>query len=118
MRVRESVRESERESENESEKENVNENENENKNDDVNDSDDNEIKQINDCFKMIDETKSFEEQINLLRKIDYLNEYWHMCYYDDDKELNLKIFMLKLHTLQKTLTKSYLKKYLVIHLQH
>ena len=75
MRVRESVRESENESESEeSEKENVNENENENKNDDVNDSNDYEIKQINDCFKMIDETKSFEEQINLLRKTDYLNE--------------------------------------------
>ena len=75
MRVRESVRESENESESEeSEKENVNENENENKNDDVNDSNDYEIKQINDCFKMIDETKSFEEQINLLRKINYLNE--------------------------------------------
>ena len=44
---------------------------------------------------MIDETKSFKEQINLLRKIDYLNEYWHMSYYDDNKELNLKLFILK-----------------------
>ena len=42
---------------------------------------------------MIDETKSFEEQINLLREID-LSEYWHMKY-DYDKELNLKIFKLK-----------------------
>ena len=75
--------EDESESENESEKEYVNENEN--KNDDVIDSDDYEIKQINDCFKMIDETKSFKEHINLLRKIDYLHEYWHMCYYDTIK---------------------------------
>ena len=68
--------------------------ENENEKENENDDDDYEIKQINDCFKMIDETKSFEEQINLLRKIDDLNEYWHMRY-DYDKELNLKIFMLK-----------------------
>ena len=44
---------------------------------------------------MIYESKSFEDQINLLKKINYLNEYWHMRYYDDDKELNLKIFKLK-----------------------
>ena len=44
---------------------------------------------------MIDEKKSFEEQINLLRKIDYLNGYWHMCFYDDNEELNIKIFKLK-----------------------
>ena len=93
------MRESENESENENESVNENESENENENesvkDNVNDDDDYEIKQINDCFKMIDETKSFKEQINLLRKIDYLKEYWHMCYYYDNKELNLKIFMLK-----------------------
>ena len=44
---------------------------------------------------MIYESKSFEDQINLLKKMNYLNEYWHMRYYDDDKELNLKIFKLK-----------------------
>ena len=44
---------------------------------------------------MIDEKKSFEEQINLLRKIDYLHGYWHMCFYDDNEELNIKIFKLK-----------------------
>ena len=32
---------------------------------------------------MIDETKSFEEQINFLREID-LSDYWHMKY-DYDK---------------------------------
>ena len=73
---------------------NENESVNESEKDNVNDDDDNEIKQINECFKTIDETKSFEEQINLLRKIDDLNEYWHMRY-DYDKELNLKIFKLK-----------------------
>ena len=56
--------------ESDSNNKNVNENENENENDD----DEYEIKQINNCFKMINETQSFEEQINLLRKID-LSEY-------------------------------------------
>ena len=39
---------------------------------------------------MIDQSKSFEDQIKLFKKINYLNEYWHMRYNDDDKELNLK----------------------------
>ena len=65
------------------------------KKDNVNDNDDDyEIKQINNYFKMIDEIKSFEEQTNLLREI-YLSQYWHMRY-AYDKELNLKIFMLKI----------------------
>ena len=42
---------------------------------------------------MIDETKSFEEEISLLKGMD-LSEYWHIKY-DDDKELNPKIFKLK-----------------------
>ena len=44
---------------------------------------------------MIDESKSFEDQINLLKKINFLFEYWNMGYYNDDKDLNLKIFKLK-----------------------
>ena len=51
--------------------------------------------QLHDYLKMISETKSSEEQIKLLKKKDYLNDYWQMRYYDDDKELNLKIFKLK-----------------------
>ena len=73
--------------------------ENNNNNNSNNNNDNNEndykIKQLNDYFKMIYESKSFEDQINLLKKINYLNEYWHKRYYDDDKELNLKIFKLK-----------------------
>ena len=53
------------------------------------------IKQINNYFKMFDESKSFEDQIKLLKKADYLYEHWHTSYYYDDKELNLKIFKLK-----------------------
>ena len=90
--------ENENESENESESDNENDddnnknNENENKNED---DDDYEIKQINDYFKMIDESISFEDQINLLKIMDDINRYWHMSYYDDDKDLNLKMFKLK-----------------------
>ena len=44
---------------------------------------------------MIDETKSFEKQINVLKKMNFLEEYWQTGYYDDDKESNLKIFKTK-----------------------
>ena len=54
----------------------MNESENGNENENENDGD-YQIKQINNCFKMIDESKSFEEQTNLLTEID-LNEYWHI----------------------------------------
>ena len=94
---------SESESDNENGNDNVNESESEsqsedNNNDDENeneDDDDYEIKKINDYFKMIDESISFEDQINLLKIMDDINRYWHMSYYDDDKDLNLKIFKLK-----------------------
>ena len=55
-------------SENSSENKNEIKNENKNENENENENDDYEIKQINNCFKMIDKAKSFEEQINLLRK--------------------------------------------------
>ena len=48
---------------------------------------------------MTDETKSFEERIKLLKKLDYL-DYWHMDY-DYDKELNRKIFKLKFGYISK-----------------
>ena len=48
---------------------------------------------MNNCFKINDETKSFEEQTNLLKGMD-LGKYWHIkCNYD--KKLNLNIFKLK-----------------------
>ena len=46
-------------------------------------------------FKTIDETKSFEEQIEILKNRDFLDEYWHEEYYHDNKELNLRIFKAK-----------------------
>ena len=44
---------------------------------------------------MIDKSISFEEQISLLKIMDDINKYWRKSHYDDDKELNLKIFKLK-----------------------
>ena len=64
------------------------ENKNENKSD-------YKIKQINNYFKNITESNSFEDQINLFKKMDYLDECSYTSYYDDDKEWNLKIFKLK-----------------------
>ena len=52
------------------------------------------IKQLSNYFKAIDKTKSFEEQIEILKAKDFLDEYWHEEYHDD-KELNLKIFKAK-----------------------
>ena len=53
------------------------------------------IKQLNNYFRTIGETKSFEEQIEILKKRDFLDEYWHVRYYRGNKELNLKIFKAK-----------------------
>ena len=76
-----------------SESGNENESENENENESENESC--KIRQINYCFKRIDKSESVEEQINLFKKIDYLNEFWYNSYYDNNKELHLKILKLK-----------------------
>ena len=78
--------ESDSENENESVSKDENENENENENESVkkdeseneNESDDGkyyEIIQINNNFKKIDETKSFKDQIDILKEIPWLNNY-------------------------------------------
>ena len=120
------VNDNDNENESESESESNNENNNDNLNESESESEDEsedtneeyyKIKQLNGYFKMIDETKSFEKQINLFKKMNILEEYWHTRYYDDNKEVNLKTFKAKfLHIFQIKLTKSYLQKYLVIHL--
>ena len=69
-----------------------NANDNDSDNDNV---DDYEIMKITNYFKTIDETKSFEYQTEELKKEEYLNECWHLCYYDNIKEINFKIFKLK-----------------------
>ena len=78
----------------------------------VNDNDDDEyykIKQINNWFKKTDKTKSFEEQIEILKTIDFLDEYWH-DYYHDDKELNNKIFKVKVAYLVNDVDEELFKK--------
>ena len=71
----------------------VNENENENENENVNKIDDNV--DTNNYFNIIDKTKSFEDQIEILKKMDDRSQYWDMNYCDDNKKLNFKIFKLK-----------------------
>ena len=82
----------------------VNEDNNDNDDNDDNDYDNNDddddddnitVKEITNNFKKIDETKSFEDQIDILKKIPWLNEYWDMDYYEDNKETNLRLFKLK-----------------------
>ena len=80
---------------------------NENKNDktlmssndddnDNNENDNNIIKQLNDNLdEIIDKSKSFEDQIKSIRKVENLNEYWFTDDYGD-KELEFKIVKLKL----------------------
>ena len=86
--------ESDSNNKNENENENVNENENENENE----RDDGQyyLEQLNNNFKEIDETKSFKDQIDILKKIPDLNDYWYIEYYEDNKEINLRLFKLKL----------------------
>ena len=85
---------------------------NENKNDDEaidqNEANDN-------LDKIIDKSKSFEDQTESLKKFEDLKG--NLPYNDyDDKELKSKYFKINSQTGQIVLTKSYLDKYLVIHL--
>ena len=66
---KESKNENENENENENKNENENENENESENENENDNEQYKIKQINNSFKNIDEKKSFEDQINIFKKL-------------------------------------------------
>ena len=55
-----------------------------------------EIRQLNNWFETIDQTKSLEEQTELLKERgEFLSEYWYVGYYHDNKELNYKIFKAK-----------------------
>ena len=83
---------------NENKNKSKNESENENENENENESDEEqyyEIKQISNKFKKIDETKSFKDQIDILKEIPWLNDYWYIEYYEDNKETNLRLFKLK-----------------------
>ena len=93
---------------------NNNNNESVNDNENVNDNDDDEeyykIKQINNWFKKIDKTKLFEEQIEILKTKDIFDEYWYDEYYHDNKELNNKIFKVKVAYLVNDVDEELFKK--------
>ena len=72
------------------------ESDNESDNDDKKDKYYYEIRQLNNWFETIDQTKSLEEQIGLLKERgEFLSEYWPVKYYRDNKGLNYKIFKAK-----------------------
>ena len=70
-----------------------------NKNENENDKTFITIKELNDDLdEIIDKSKSFEDQIKLIRKIENIIEYWHFDDYGD-KELGLKYFKINLANL-------------------
>ena len=74
------------------------------------------IKGLNDLLdEIIDKSKSFEDQIESFKKED-LKGYWPYNDYDDKELKNLNTLKYNLQTCQMKFTKSYLNKYLVIHL--
>ena len=65
----------ERDSNNKNENENENVNENKNENENESDNEQNyQIEKINNNFKNIDETKSFKDQVDILKEIPELND--------------------------------------------
>ena len=70
-----------------------------------------EIRQLNNWFETIDQTKSLEKQIELLKeREEFLNEYWYVRYYHDNKELNYKIFKAKAAYLLNELHEQFFKE--------
>ena len=90
------------------ENENENENKRKNENESVDKIDDNV--DTNNYFNIIDKTKSFEDQIEILKKMDDLNQYWDMDYRNVNKSLNFKIFKLKFAHISNDVDKQLLEK--------
>ena len=68
------------------------------------------IKELNDCLdEIIGKSKSFEEQIQSIRKVENLNEYWIIEDYSD-KELEFKIFEVTLAHLSNIIDKKVFKQ--------
>ena len=98
---------------------NKDENDNESVNDDDEDKDKDDdyiIKQLNNYFKTIDETKSFKEQIEILKTKDFLDEYWHFGYYHGNEELNHRIFKAKAAHILNDVDKQLLEKNIWSHI--
>ena len=76
----------------------------------MNQNNNNIIKQLNDSLdKIIGKSKSFEDQIKSIRKVENLNEYYFINDYGD-KELEFKIFKLKLAYLSNIIDKKIFKQ--------
>ena len=88
-------------------------NKNESKNENKDESDDGQyyLEQINNCFEKDDKTKPFKDQIDVLKEIPDLDDYWYIKYYEDNKVINLRLFKLKLAHILMMLMIIYLKKY-------
>ena len=68
------------------------------------------IKELNDCLdEIIDKSKSFEEQLESIRKVENINEHYFMEGYGN-KELEFKIFKLRLAHLSNIIDKKLLKQ--------
>ena len=90
------------------ESENISKNESENNNND--DDEFYEIKQLNKYFKTIDQTKSLEGQLKLLKEKEFLHKYWHIKYYHGANKINLKIFKTKAAYILKDLDEQLFEK--------
>ena len=68
------------------------------------------IKELNDCLdEIIGKSKSFEEQIQSIRKVENLNEYWIIEDYSD-RDLEFKIFEVTLAHLSNIIDKKVFKQ--------
>ena len=81
----------------------------ENKNETMN-RNNNIIKELNDHLnEIIDKSKSFKDQIKSIRKVENVNEFYFINDYSD-KELEFKIFKLKLAHLSNIIDKKLFKQ--------
>ena len=68
------------------------------------------IKKLNDHLdKIIDKSKSFEDQIKSIKKVENLNQFWFINGYGN-KELEFKIFKLRLAHLSNIIDKKLFKQ--------
>ena len=90
--------------------ENENEDDYENEDEDDETIKQNKIKVLNDYLdEIIDKSKSFEDQIESLKKVENLEEYYFINYFDD-KDLKFKIFKLKLAHLSNQIDEDLFKQ--------
>ena len=76
------------------------------------------MKDLNDNLdEIIDKSKSFEDQIKSIRKVENLEEYYFINDFSD-KELKSKIFKLKLAHLSNEIDEDLFEKHLVIDFKH